>query len=59
MTTKVKITLVQKHLPVAVEVNGREVGLLLKDGDSIEEYVHSAQQVVVRELSTGEIHERG
>jgi hypothetical protein len=58
MTTKVKITLAQPHMPVVVEVNGSEVALLLNEGDSTEQYVHSAQQLTVRELSTGEVHAR-
>jgi PHD/YefM family antitoxin component YafN of YafNO toxin-antitoxin module len=59
MTTKVKITLVQPHIPVLIEVNGRELAVLVKEGDSHEDYVHSAQQLTVRELTTAELHDRG
>ena len=59
MTTKVKIELVQEHIPVAVEIAGREVAVLFKAGQSHEDYVHSAQQITVRELTTAELHERG
>jgi len=59
MTTKVKITLIQPHIPVTVEVNGREIAVLVKDGDSHEDYVHSAQQLTIREMTTEELHLRG
>jgi hypothetical protein len=59
MTTKVKIELMQEHLPVVVEIAGRQVSVLLKAGDSHEDYVHSAQQITVREMTTAELHERG
>lgn len=59
MTTKVKITLVQPHIPVVVEIAGREVAVLFKEGQSHEDYVHSAQQIKVREMTTAELHQRG
>lgn len=55
MTTKVKIELVQEHMPVVVEVAGREVAVLLEAGESHEDYVHSSQQIVVRELTPDEL----
>lgn len=58
MTTKVKIELVQEHIPVVVEVAGREVAMLRKSGESHEDYVHSSQQIVVRELTPEELSER-
>jgi len=58
MTTKVKIELVDAHTPVVVEVAGREVAMLLKAGESHTDYVHSTQQIVVRELRGDELCER-
>lgn len=58
MTTKVKIELVQEHIPVVVEVAGREVAVLLKAGELYEDYVHSSRQIVVREMTPEELSER-
>lgn len=58
MTTKVKIELVDAHTPVVVEVAGQEVAMLTKSGESHTDYVHSSQQIVVRELRGDELCER-
>lgn len=58
MTTKVKIELVDAHQPVVVEVAGREVAMLIKSGESHTDYVHSSQQIVVRELEPEELIDR-
>ncbi len=61
MTTKVKIEIVQRHMPVVVEVL-RSDGtiqhtLRLTDlGEAAEEYVHSGQTLRVREMTTAEQH---
>ena len=61
MTTKVKIEVGQKHLPVVVEVL-RDDGTMrytttLSDlGSAVEEYVHSGQTLRVREMTTEEMH---
>ena len=62
MTTKVKIELAQKHMPVVVEVvysDGRvgQTQTLRDLGVSAEEYVHSGQTLRVREMTTQEAHE--
>lgn len=64
MTTKVKIELAQKHMPVVVEVvyaNGRvgQTQTLRELGIAAEEYVHSGQTLRVREMTTQEAHEDG
>ncbi len=59
MTTKVTITLDSPNIPVVVETNGRELAVLFQEGQSYTDYVHSAQQLTVRELTTAELHERG
>src|SRR5574337_281153 len=58
MTTKVKIELVDAHQPVVVEVAGREVAMLMRSGESHTDYVHSSQQIVVRELLPEELIDR-
>ena len=62
MTTKVKIELAQKHMPVVVEVvypDGRvgQTQTLRELGTAAEEYVHSGQTLRVREMTTQEAHE--
>lgn len=57
MTTKVKIELIQEHLPVVIESNGNILSTLFKVGHVFEAYVHSAQQLTVREMTTAELHE--
>ena len=62
MTTKVKIELAQKHMPVVVEVvypDGRvgQTQTLRELGVAAEEYVHSGQTLRVREMTTQEAHE--
>ena len=62
MTTKVKIELAQKHMPVVVEVvypDGRvgQTQTLRELGIAAEEYVHSGQTLRVREMTTQEAHE--
>ena len=64
MTTKVKIELAQKHMPVVVEVlrNDGTVGqtqTLSELGQAAEEYVHSGQMLRVREMTTAEFHDAG
>ena len=64
MTTKVKIELAQKHMPVVVEVvycDGRvgQTQTLRELGITAEEYVHSGQTLRVREMTTQEAHEDG
>ena len=64
MTTKVKIELAQKHMPVVVEVvyaDGRvgQTQTLRELGIAAEEYVHSGQTLRVREMTTQEAHEDG
>ena len=68
MTTRVKIELLQDHMPVRVEVvgttsDGEERMLhfseLSQVGASAEEYVHSGQMLRVREMTTAEIHNKG
>lgn len=61
MTTKVRIQVAQKHLPVVVEAV-RSDGTIaythtLTDLDSYTlEYVHSGQTLRVREMNTQELH---
>jgi len=64
MTTKVKIELAQKHMPVVVEVvyaDGRvgQTQTLRELGIAAEEYVHSGQTLRVREMTAQEAHEDG
>lgn len=61
MTTRVKIELIQEHIPVIVEVLrddgvARHVCVLRKKGNSTDEYVHSGQTLRVREMTTAELH---
>ena len=60
MTTKVKIELVQEHMPVTVEVLRSDGTIqyattIEKVGGSVEEYVHSGQTLRVRETTTAEM----
>lgn len=62
MTTKVKIELIQEHMPVVVEVldsDGRKryTQTLRSIGNTAEDYVHSNQTLRVREMTTAEKHE--
>lgn len=64
MTTKVKIGLAQKHMPVVVEVvrtdgTVRQTQTLSELGQEAQEYVHSGQTLRVREMTTQEAHEDG
>lgn len=64
MTTKVKIEIVQKHMPVIVEVLGsdgtvRHTNALSEIGAAASEYVHSGQTLRVREMTTEEAHHIG
>lgn len=64
MTTKVKIEIVQNHMPVVVEVlrSDGTVQYTLKlshTGSAGEEYVHSGQTLRVREMTTAEAHGLG
>lgn len=61
MTTKVKIELVQEHIPVIVEVMRDDGSIqhtctLRTKGAATEEYVHSSQTLRVREMTTAELH---
>lgn len=61
MTTKVKIEIVQKHMPVVVEVVRSDGSIgqtqtLSEAGICAEEYVHSGQTLRVREMTTEERH---
>lgn len=65
MTTKVKIEIVQMHMPVVVETL-RSDGtvqytqtLNQMGGSGAEEYVHSGQTLRVREMTTEEKHNAG
>ena len=62
MTTKVKVELVQEHMPVCVEVlrsdgTVQHFAVLMEKGNATEDYVHSGQTIRVREMTTQEIHE--
>lgn len=64
MTTKVKIEIAQKHMPVIVEVlrSDGTVGqtqTLSEIGQAAEEYVHSGQSLRVREMTTEEKRNAG
>ena len=64
MTTKVKIGLAQKHMPVVVEVvrsdgTVSQTQTLSELGQEAHEYVHSGQTLRVRELTTQEAHDAG
>lgn len=64
MTTKVKIGLAQKHMPVVVEVVRSDgtvshVQHLSELGQETQEYVHSGQTLRIRELTTQEAHDAG
>lgn len=64
MTTKVKIGLAQKHMPVVVEVvrsdgTVSQTQTLSELGQEAQEYVHSGQTLRVRELTTQEAHDAG
>jgi len=63
MTTKVRIEIVQEHMPVIVEVLRSDGTIqhtceLDTTGNSVAEYVHSGQTLRVREMTTAEIHAR-
>lgn len=65
MTTKVKVEIVQKHMPIVIEVL-REDGtvqytqtLNIVGGSGFEDYVHSGQKLLVREMTTQEMHTAG
>ena len=63
MTTKVKIEIVQKHMPVIVETlrtdgTVQHTQTLSELGVVVEEYVHSSQTLRVREMTTEEKHNR-
>lgn len=64
MTTKVKIEIVQKHMPVIVETlrsdgTVQHTQTLGELGGGAEEYVHSGQTLRVREMTTEEKHNAG
>jgi len=64
MTTKVKIGLAQKHMPVVVEVvrsdgTVSQTQTLSELGQEAQEYVHSGQTLRVREMTTEEAHAAG
>ena len=60
MTTKVRIEIVQEHMPVIVEVlrgDGtiQHTSELASKGNAAEEYVHSGQTLRIREMTTAEM----
>ena len=60
MTTKVRIEIVQDHMPVIVEVlrsDGtiQHTSQLASKGNAAEEYVHSGQTLRIREMTTAEM----
>jgi len=64
MTTKVKIGLAQKHMPVVVEVvrtdgTVSQTQTLSELGQEAQDYVHSGQTLRVREMTTQEAHDAG
>ncbi len=64
MTTKVKIEIVQKHMPVVVEVLRSDgtvqyTNAISEIGAAVSEYVHSGQTLRVREMTTEEAHHIG
>ena len=64
MTTKVKIGLAQKHMPVVVEVvrsdgTVSQTQTLSELGQEEQEYVHSGQTLRIREMTTQEAHDAG
>ena len=64
MTTKVKIGLAQKHMPVVVDVLRSDgtvqyTQTLSELGHEAQEYVHSGQTLRVREMTTQEMHDAG
>ena len=64
MTTKVKVELAQKHMPVIVEVLRNDgtvwqTQTISELGQAAEEYVHSGQTLRVREMTTEEAHVAG
>lgn len=61
MTTKVRISIVQPHRPVVVETlrsdgTVQQKTALRATEDVLEEYVHSGQGILVREMTTEEEH---
>lgn len=58
MTTKVKIEMLQPHMPVAIEINGKEVKVLTKVGDAYEDCVYSGHTIIVREMTSDEVATR-
>jgi hypothetical protein len=67
MTTRVKIQIVQKHVPVIVEVLRSDdtvqiETVLHNSAQEVEEYVHSGQTIRIREMTLQELkelHNRG
>lgn len=63
MTTKVKIEIVQPHMPVVVDIlrgDGTvQYWQTIQFGDTCTEYVHSGQMLRVREMTTEEQHDVG
>jgi len=62
MTTKVNISLAQKHLPVIIEVLGvngavQFVYTLTTLDQQFSDYVHGGQSIRVREMTTAELRE--
>jgi len=64
MTTKVRVELVQKHIPVIIEILRKDGSIsqtqtISEFGAAVEEYVHSGQSMRVREMTTEEQHNAG
>lgn len=61
MTTRVKIQIIQEHMPIVVETLRSDGTIahhqIIRNKESIaEEYVHSGQTLRVREMTTAELH---
>jgi hypothetical protein len=59
MTTKIKIEMVEKHMPIAIETIGSDGKISAKQyindaGVSLVDYVHSGQSFIVREATQDE-----
>lgn len=55
MTTKVSIAVEQEHMPVVVESNSYKT-ILRSAGDRCSYFVHSAADILIREMTPGELH---
>lgn len=63
MTTKVKIEIIQAHMPIVIEVLRSDGTIQYTEivdevGTPVLEYVHSSQTLRIREMTTAEQHEQ-